>query len=358
MTNICFIMSYTIYPRRGGLHEQVYLLSREFRRKGYKVYILYYRHGLLNKNQAFRIPLYFSGIHPNLYSSVSKCDYVIMETAWPWLAAIPIRLMGKEFVLHLHSIESLPEFGLPLHKRVMIKLAEEVAGRLARTILTVSLTEYSILKTQFGNKVTYIPLAIDLEERKKYINANKEDVRRMLGLPIHKFIVAFLGGMSYGANRESAKIIITQIAPKVHELTNGRVLFLLVGSDPPPESTKLNYIKVTGYVKSIAPYIVASDVCIAPVYHGAGVKTKVLDYMSLKKVVIATKKAVEGTWLKPWVHYIPAEKPIDFAYKIIETLSRLNDYEQTIANNGFSYVTDHHSVDVIVGNFLKVLKGA
>jgi hypothetical protein len=80
--------------------------------------------------------------------------------------------------------------------------------------------------------------------------------------------------------------------------------------------------------------------------------------MSLKKVVIATKKAVEGTWLKPWVHYIPAEKPIDFAYKIIETLSRLNDYEQTIANNGFSYVTDHHSVDVIVGNFLKVLKGA
>lgn len=219
MTNICFIMSYTIYPRRGGLHEQVYLLSREFRRKRYKVYILYYRHGLLNKNQAFRIPLYFSGIHPNLYSSVSKCDYVIMETAWPWLAAIPIRLMGKKFVLHLHSIESLPEFGLPLYKRVMIKLAEEVAGRLARTILTVSLTEYSILKTQFGNKVTYIPLAIDLEERKKYINANKEDVRRMLGLPIDNFIVAFVGGMSYGANREAAKIIATQIAPKVYEAT-------------------------------------------------------------------------------------------------------------------------------------------
>jgi len=281
-----------------GLHEQVYLLSREFRRRGYDVYILYYRHGLINKNQALRIPLYFSGIHPNLYSSVSKCDYVIMETAWPWLATIPIHLMGKDFILHLHSIESLPEFGLPLHKRVMIKLAEEVAGRLARTIVTVSLTEYSILKTHFGNKVIYIPLAIDLEERKKYMNANKEDMRKLLSLPTNKLIIAFVGGMAYGANREAAKIIITQIAPKVHELTNGRVLFLLVGPDPPPESAGLNYIKVTGYVKSIAPYIVASDVCIAPVYHGAGVKIKVLDYMSLKKVVIATKKAVEGTLLK------------------------------------------------------------
>jgi len=358
MSNVCFIMAYTIYPRRGGLHEQVYLLSREFRKRGYNVYILYCRHGLINKRRVFRIPLYFSGIHPKLYSSINKCDCIIMETAWPWLTAVPIRLMRKDFVLHLHSIESLPEFGLPLHKRVMIKLAEEVAGKLAKRIVTVSLTEYLKLKTRLGDKITYIPLAIDLEEREKYINVNKEDVRKTLNLPTDKFIVTFVGGMSYGANRESAKIIVTQIAPKVHELTNGKILFLLIGPDPPPEAIGLSYVKVTGYVKSIAPYIAASDVCIAPVYHGGGVKMKVLDCMSLKKVVIATQKAVEGTTLKPWIHYIPAKDPTDFINKIIDVSTKLSIYEQYIANKGYDYVKNNHPISAVTDRFLKILIGA
>jgi glycosyltransferase involved in cell wall biosynthesis len=351
-------MAYTIYPRRGGLHEQVYLISRELRRRGYNVYILYYRHGLLSNKRLVRIPLYFSGIHPNLYSSIDKCDYVVMETAWPWLAAVPIRLLGKNFILHLHAIESLPDFGLPMHRRLMIKFAEEVAGRLASRIITVSLTEYSMLRARFGSKVTYIPLAIDLEERERYMGMSKEDARRMLNLPSDKFIVTFIGGMSYGANREAARIIATQIAPKVHELSNGKVLFLLVGPDPPPESIGLSYIRVTGYVESIAPYIVASDACIAPIYHGGGVKMKTLDCMSLRRIVIATRKAVEGTLLKPWVHYIPAEEPIDFAYKIAELLKiGNNEYAITnIANNGYNYVKANHSTNIVVDRFIAIFK--
>jgi glycosyltransferase involved in cell wall biosynthesis len=352
-------MAYTIYPRRGGLHEQVYLISKELKKRGYNVYILYYRHGLIDKKQLVRIPLYLSGIHPRLYFPISRCDHVIMETAWPWLAVVPIRLLGKSLILHLHSIESLPSFGLPLHKRLMMKFSEEVASRLASRIITVSITEHSILRAKFGDKVTYIPLAIDLEEREKYIGMNKEDVRSMLNLPSDKFIVTFVGGMGYRANREAARIIANQIAPRVYELSNGKVLFILVGSDPPPELIELSYIKVTGYVKSIAPYIVASDVCIAPIYHGGGVKMKILDCMSLKKVVIATRKAVEGTLLKPWINYIPAEEPMDFAYKIVELL-RMSYYEQVIvkiADEGYNYVKANHSASAVVDIFLNTLKG-
>jgi hypothetical protein len=349
-------MAYTIYPRRGGLHEQVYLLSREFRRRGYNVYILYYRHGLIDKSHVFRIPLYLSGIHPKLYSSINKCDYVIMETVWPWLAAIPIRLMGKDFVLHIHSIESLSEFGLPLHKRIMIKLAEEIAGRLARTIVTVSLTDYSILKTRFNNKVVYIPLAIDLEEREKYTNMNRGDIRKLLNLPTNKLIITFVGGMGYGANREAAKIITTQIAPKVHEITNGQALFLLIGPDPPPEAIRLSYVKTTGYVRSIAPYIAASDVCIAPIYKGGGVKMKVLDYMTLEKPVIATRKAVEGLPIEPWIHYIPAETPEEFVEKIIEATENIEHLSLTIGKASYEYVTKHHSAELVTQKFFRELE--
>jgi glycosyltransferase involved in cell wall biosynthesis len=136
------------------------------------------------------------------------------------------------------------------------------------------------------------------------------------------------------------------------------VLFLLVGPDPPPESIGLSYIRVTGYVESIAPYIVASDACIAPIYHGGGVKMKTLDCMSLRRIVIATRKAVEGTLLKPWVHYIPAEKPMDFTYRIVELL-RIRNHDQVIAkiaDEGYNYVRSNHSVNAVVDMFLNTLR--
>jgi len=359
MRNICFIMAYSIYPKRGGLHEQVYLFSRELKRRGYNVYILFHRHELIDENKLSRIlPLYLSGIDPKLYSSLDVCDSIVMETVWPWIAAIPIHLLGRDFMLHLHSVESLSDFGHPLYKRAMIKFAEEVACRSAKTIITVSLKEYSLLRAKYGEKVMYLPLAIDIEERKKYIDAGKESLRKMLGIPLDKFVIAFVGGMSYGPNKEAAEIIATQIAPKVYELSKGKTMFLLIGPDPPSEAKKLKYIKTTGYVETIAPYIAASDVCIAPIYHGGGVKMKILDCMSLRKVVIATKKAVEGTLFKPWIHYIPAEEPMDFAYKIIE-LFRKSHHEQVIVkivDEGYNYVKVYHSASAVIDIFLNILK--
>jgi hypothetical protein len=76
--------------------------------------------------------------------------------------------------------------------------------------------------------------------------------------------------------------------------------------------------------------------------------------MSLKKVVIATKKAVEGTLLKPWIHYIPAEKLGDFINQILEIFNGKLNYEQ-IANNGFYYVKKYHSLSNVVSTFLRVM---
>ena len=37
---IAFVMMETIYPQRGGIHEQVYLLKRELERRGIKAEII------------------------------------------------------------------------------------------------------------------------------------------------------------------------------------------------------------------------------------------------------------------------------------------------------------------------------
>jgi glycosyltransferase involved in cell wall biosynthesis len=137
MSGIVFLMSYSIYPRRGGVHEQVYLLSRELRRRGYRVGLAYYIHDVLKRNR-IRLPLLLSGLHPRLYGGLDRYDHIVMETAWPGLASLPLKLTGKKFILHLHSVESLPDFGLPWHQRLGITLLERISGKASSKILTVS----------------------------------------------------------------------------------------------------------------------------------------------------------------------------------------------------------------------------
>ncbi|MEM1914638.1 MAG: glycosyltransferase family 4 protein [Candidatus Nezhaarchaeales archaeon] len=355
INDITFIMYYTIYPKRGGLHEQVYLLSREFRRMGIKVRLAYYIHELLNGGKRLRIPLALSGLHPKLWSRIS--EPAIIETAWPGLASVPLTLGGKEhFFLHLHSIESLPYSGLPTYQRFTVKALELIAGSLCKKIISVSLEEYEILRKRFGAKVAYVPLAIDVEERERYIKM-KDFCREKIGIGKEKLVVTFVGGMRYGPNRESAMIIARQIMPKVREKLGSKVLFMMVGSDPPPELRKLEGLMLTGYVNDVSPYIAASDLCIAPVYKGGGVKMKVLDCMSLKKPVIATNHAVKGTRLKPLKHYIPANSVDEFVDEILQFASSMNrdEYEE-ISEEGYRYVVNHHSASSVAKKFLSVIE--
>jgi len=355
MKSLVFIMSYTIYPLRGGLHDQVYLLSRELRRRGVKVGISYYAHGVLDKNTKFRLPLILSGVHPKLYSRLDEYEQIVMETAWPGLASFPIRLMNKEFTLHLHSIESLREFGLSWSRRYAITPVERLAGRLCKKILSVSLKEYVILRKIFGNKIRYVPLAVDLSECEGY-KEKKEELREKYGLPKDEFIITFVGGMSYEPNREAAKVIATRISKEVYEKLKNKVLFMLVGPDPPKNIPNTRYLKVTGYVKSIAPYVAMSDLCIAPIYKGGGVKLKILNYMALEKPVIASRKAVEGMQIKPWIHYIPAEAPDEFVQAIVEATENIEYFNKTIAKSGYNYVHENHSLERVTDRFIEALE--
>jgi hypothetical protein len=72
--------------------------------------------------------------------------------------------------------------------------------------------------------------------------------------------------------------------------------------------------------------------------------------------VIATRKAVEGTLLKHWIHYIPAEEPIDFVHRIVELLRIDRKQITKIANERYNYVKFNHSASAVVEMLLDILK--
>ena len=52
--------------------------------------------------------------------------------------------------------------------------------------------------------------------------------------------------------------------------------------------------KFLGFVEDVSPFFKVSDLCIAPLRMGSGIKTKILEYLSYGKLVLTTPAGVEG----------------------------------------------------------------
>ncbi len=103
--------------------------------------------------------------------------------------------------------------------------------------------------------------------------------------------VLFVGVCKYQPNEEAISLIKEIIAPKLKNIN-----FLLVGKNC--MRYKHENIISLGFVKNLNKVISKADICIAPIIHGGGIKTKVLLYLSAGKPVIATSKAFEGFVIK------------------------------------------------------------
>lgn len=108
--------------------------------------------------------------------------------------------------------------------------------------------------------------------------------------------VVFTGAMDYWANVDAViwfcKFVWPLVIAKQPDST-----FFIVGGNPSEEVKALhgkNGIKVTGRVKDVRPYIGASKVAVAPLQIARGIQNKVLEAMSMEKVVVATSMAIEG----------------------------------------------------------------
>jgi glycosyltransferase involved in cell wall biosynthesis len=107
--------------------------------------------------------------------------------------------------------------------------------------------------------------------------------------------VLFVGGFRHTPNVDAALWLGRQIMPLLRA-EYPAVRLTVVGADPPPEVRALasDRVTVTGRVPSVAPYLDAAAVVVAPVRHGGGVRVKVLQAMAAGKAIVATPLGVSG----------------------------------------------------------------
>ena len=99
--------------------------------------------------------------------------------------------------------------------------------------------------------------------------------------------ILFVGGYAHWPNREAIDKIEGIIAPEMPDKE-----FIIAGKGTP--AGKRGNITCLGTVEDIGAVIRDSDICIAPLISGSGMKAKILDYFAAGRAVVGTNIAFDG----------------------------------------------------------------
>lgn len=157
---------------------------------------------------------------------------------------------------------------------------------------------------------------------------------------------AFFIGANYPPNIEAVQFIIDQLVGQCPNID-----FLIAGGCSIPFQTiKKPNLKLLGTVTDIEKLNLFAnvDIAINPMFKGAGINLKTLEFLSAGIPLFSTQFGVRGLNLIDKQHYIHAEKE-HFAEKLIEFSSE-KELLKRISSNGQKYINDHYSWEKIAQN--------
>jgi len=135
--------------------------------------------------------------------------------------------------------------------------------------------------------------------------------------------IIYTGQMGWHPNEDAVVYFADNIYPLVKDKIPD-IKFFIVGSNTTKKvkrlSQKDNTIEVTGRVDDIRTYIDTSAVYIVPLRIGSGTRIKILEALAMKKPVISTSVGCEGLGLADGENILIADKPDEFADKVVSLL--------------------------------------
>jgi len=176
----------------------------------------------------------------------------------------------------------------------MLTVSEKISGKMIKTMVVPSETDKKLyIEQNFKkNSIIVLPSGIDISEVDKVFDT-KINLRKKLGLDLEKIILLFTGRGSYIPNMEALHWISQTLAPTLAKKFQN-VQILIIG--PWDTSLKVHpIVQFTGFVPSLYEYLLAADLCLAPMRLENGISTKVIEYMACAKPVVASQSVVKGT---------------------------------------------------------------
>lgn len=180
-------------------------------------------------------------------------------------------------------------------------------------IIVLSEKENRLLKKIFADcRSVVIPTGTDTE----YYHPKNS---RKMGRKTNRIL--FIAHFRHYPNLDALFYFIEDIFPKVL-LGISNATFTVIGSGMKKDLLLLNKdrVRILGEVEDVRKHFYESDVFVAPIRLGFGVKGKILEAMSCGVPVIATQEAAEGIGCKHNRDILLAKNSQDFADKLVDLL--------------------------------------
>ena len=247
----------------------------------------------------------------------------------------------SHFMNRFINVTIIKNMVLGFEKYLMTK-AEIKFGKLYDKVIFVSQKECDELNKSVGPKSLAVPLGIYKEG---YLDCEYEISEQNE--------ICFLGNMAVAANADTLHMIVTQIFPHI----KSDFLFTVIGKCP--DEVKDVYrdcdrIRFTGRVDSVYEYAKKSNLFLAPIAYGSGIKTKILEAMAMQLPVITNSIGAEGLDIENGKHFIVEDDYKKIAEKVDYYLNNKEDAKK-IALAGQNIVFENYEWNKIWNRFEKVL---
>ncbi|MDL2314655.1 glycosyltransferase family 4 protein [Bacteroidales bacterium OttesenSCG-928-C19] len=167
-----------------------------------------------------------------------------------------------------------------------------------------------------------------------------------------------IGAMDWMPNQEGIEWFMEKVWALVAEKLPQTKLYL-AGRKMPESFFKYNTlysnVSVEGEIDDISNFVKTKQINIVPLLSGSGIRVKIIEAMSLGKVVITTTIGAEGINYKDGVHLLIADAPEKFVEQIEKCINEKNLCCE-IGNNARQLIADEYDNEKLTQKLIDFYK--
>lgn len=250
--------------------------------------------------------------------------------------------------VHFHRLRSKARLtGLPTDREQaeVVKRCELAVYRQADLVLTVSEEDSRVLRAEgLRSEINVIP-----------------NIHAVLPLVPHQWgdrlELIFIGSYKWTPNIDAMIYFCREMLPLLRQRVP-QFRLRIVGSAPTDEVKALasDDVEVVGFVPETTPFLLSSDISIAPLRYGGGIKGKIGEAMAHGLPVVSTSIGVEGFGFRIGEDVLVCDIPQAFVDAIV-TLWRDRDRYETVRRNGWNFINERYSEQAVERLIAPVFEG-